>query len=146
MQRYFTLQEAEELLSSLSIHLTQAQIAQRDAAAAESQIIQQKYKVAMAGGSVVNVNRAFALRDQQQHSIDRLTSILETVTSMGCVIQDVSQGLVDFPTFYEGKEVQLCWKLGEVSIEYWHTLEAGFAGRQMIDDHFRAHHQGSPTT
>ena len=28
----------------------------------------------------------------------------------------------------------LCWRYGEDRITHWHEVEAGFAGRQPIDD------------
>ena len=33
----------------------------------------------------------------------------------------------------EGREVCLCWRLGEDSISHWHELESGFRGRQPIE-------------
>ena len=42
------------------------------------------------------------------------------------------RGLVDFPAWVEGREVELCWKHDEPRIEDWHELYAGFAGRQPI--------------
>ncbi len=144
MQRYFTLAEAEALIPQLTNSLRQAQDAQNDAKGAEEQILQQKYKVAMSGGSVVNINRSFALRDQRQHALERLKSIAENLILLGCQLKDLEKGLIDFPTFYEGNEVLLCWRLGEESIDYWHSTEEGFAGRKEIDDHFRAHHRKEP--
>jgi hypothetical protein len=44
--------------------------------------------------------------------------------------------LLDFPCLMEGETVLLCWKLGEKEIGYWHTTEAGFAGRQPLDARF----------
>lgn len=41
-------------------------------------------------------------------------------------------GLVDFPGELGGRPVYLCWRLGEQAIEYWHEMDAGFAGRQPI--------------
>lgn len=41
-------------------------------------------------------------------------------------------GLVDFPTTYEGRWVFLCWQRGEDRLRYWHEIEAGFRGRQEI--------------
>ena len=32
----------------------------------------------------------------------------------------------------DGKEIFLCWEDGEEDIEYWHDLEAGYAGRQKL--------------
>jgi hypothetical protein len=33
----------------------------------------------------------------------------------------------------DGREVYLCWKLGEKRIQYWHGLDEGFAGRKPLD-------------
>lgn len=41
-------------------------------------------------------------------------------------------GLVDFPSIRDGREVYLCWRLGEPEVRYWHELDAGFAGRQPL--------------
>ena len=49
------------------------------------------------------------------------------------VLRDLDRGLVDFPSLREGKVVLLCWQLGEGDrVEWWHDLEAGFAGRQPL--------------
>jgi hypothetical protein len=32
----------------------------------------------------------------------------------------------------DGRVVYLCWKLGEPEVQYWHDLDAGFAGRQSL--------------
>jgi len=37
---------------------------------------------------------------------------------------------VDFPSLREGREVYLCWQLGEERVAFWHELNVGFAGRQ----------------
>jgi hypothetical protein len=50
------------------------------------------------------------------------------------VLRDLDRGLIDFPSIRDGQEVYLCWQEGEDAIEYWHEPEAGFAGRQPLDD------------
>ncbi len=47
-------------------------------------------------------------------------------------IKDVDRGLVDFPSVIAGKEVYLCWEKGEDDIEFWHDLDAGYAGRERL--------------
>jgi len=42
-------------------------------------------------------------------------------------------GLIDFVGLRDGREVYLCWKYGEDSIQFWHEIEAGFQGRRLID-------------
>lgn len=47
-------------------------------------------------------------------------------------IKDLDRGLIDFPAIVGGREVFLCWELDEDDIEFWHDLDAGFAGRERL--------------
>ena len=48
-------------------------------------------------------------------------------------LKDYSRGLIDFPSKMKGRVVFLCWQLGEGDeIEWWHDIDAGFAGRQRL--------------
>ncbi len=47
-------------------------------------------------------------------------------------LQDLDRGLVDFPAIVGGREVFLCWEEGEKEVEYWHELDAGYAGREPL--------------
>ena len=52
---------------------------------------------------------------------------------LGVELKDYESGLIDFPSLRSDRVVLLCWKLGEgEEIEWWHEVEAGFAGRQRI--------------
>lgn len=64
---------------------------------------------------------------------DKLASYLDELQEMGCECKDYATGLIDFIGRHQGREVCLCWKLGEPTIAHWHELSAGFAGRQPID-------------
>jgi len=50
------------------------------------------------------------------------------------VLRDLDRGLLDFPSLRDGREVYLCWQDGEDAIGFWHEPEAGFGGRQPLDD------------
>lgn len=47
-------------------------------------------------------------------------------------LKDLDRGLVDFPAFRDGREVFLCWEQGDSDIEFWHELDAGYAGREPL--------------
>ncbi len=64
---------------------------------------------------------------------DRLDAILHKLQDMNIEVKDLSIGLIDFPALRNGREVYLCWKYNEGRIQFWHEIEAGFAGRQPID-------------
>jgi hypothetical protein len=50
----------------------------------------------------------------------------------GIVVRDVDRGLIDFPAIIDGREVYLCWELGEDEVAWWHELDAGYRGRQSL--------------
>jgi hypothetical protein len=62
-----------------------------------------------------------------------LQDVVDELTSIGIQLKDADTGLLDFPAVREGEDVLLCWSVGEPSVEWWHGLEDGFAGRQRID-------------
>jgi hypothetical protein len=51
----------------------------------------------------------------------------------GIVVRDIEQGLIDFPGLREGRQIYLCWRLGEDAVNFWHDRETGFAGRQPLE-------------
>ncbi len=51
---------------------------------------------------------------------------------MGCIVKDPVLGLVDFLSTHRGREILLCWQLGESGINYWHEISGGYNGRQPI--------------
>ena len=51
---------------------------------------------------------------------------------LGVDFKGFDEGLVDFPAQIDGRLVYLCWKLGEESVEHWHDVDAGYAGRQKL--------------
>jgi hypothetical protein len=59
--------------------------------------------------------------------------ILDTLEEAGVVVRDIDRGLVDFPSQMDGREVYLCWELGEESVAHWHDLESGYGGREPLD-------------
>jgi hypothetical protein len=66
-------------------------------------------------------------RDQE-----RMENYEQELKRLGIELKDYHSGLIDFPAWMDGREVYLCWRLGEPEVGYWHELEAGFAGRQKL--------------
>lgn len=66
-----------------------------------------------------------ALFDATREAVDELAVA-------GCVLKNIEHGLVDWYALMDGREVFLCWKLGEKSVEHWHEIDAGFPGRKPI--------------
>jgi hypothetical protein len=64
----------------------------------------------------------------------RVLEFVEELRALGVEPKSVTEGLVDFPATLEGRRVFLCWRLGESEVGFWHELDAGFRGRQPIED------------
>ena len=74
------------------------------------------------------------LEEQVRDIQDRFGGLLNELQQLGVELKDPFQGLLDFRAERQGREVYLCWRLGEDSVAFWHELEAGFAGRQPMAD------------
>jgi hypothetical protein len=62
---------------------------------------------------------------------DKLRTFIEELKNLGVELKS-EDGLCDFRSKMDGREVYLCWRLGEPEVMYWHELDAGFAGRQPL--------------
>ena len=64
-----------------------------------------------------------------------IEALLREIAELGAELKDPDRGLLDFRGLVRGREVYLCWQLGEGDrISFWHDLETGFAGRKIIED------------
>ena len=65
---------------------------------------------------------------------EALSDGLEQIRALGGDVKDLDMGLVDFPGRRGNDDILLCWRLGEKRLEYWHTVEGGFASRRPLDE------------
>jgi len=62
----------------------------------------------------------------------KYNNFMHKIEEIGCEVKGIREGLVDFPSIREGKEVYLCWRMPEKEILFWHDLNTGFAGRKPL--------------
>lgn len=74
------------------------------------------------------------LEMRMQGVIDQMQAGVERIDSWGITVRDIDSGLVDFPALVEGRQIWLCWRLGEERVEWWHEMSDGFAGRRRLED------------
>lgn len=73
-----------------------------------------------------------SIRNRYERELDKLRDLCEELSAVGCELKDWRRGLIDFLSIKDGRQIELCWQLGEEKIEHWHEIEAGFAGRQPL--------------
>lgn len=122
-RKHYSIEEARALLPQIrewlsDIHQLRARLKQLD-----DRIGQMVADGADAGGESVH---------KQIKLLADLRNSLQEFESRQIQIKDVDRGLIDFPAIMGGKEVFLCWEQDEEDIEFWHDLDAGYAGRERL--------------
>ena len=74
------------------------------------------------------------LRLRMQGVIDRMQAGVARIDELGVTLREIETGLIDFPALASGRQIWLCWRLGEGPIEFWHELGDGFGGRKPLAD------------
>lgn len=123
-ERHFTREEANAMLPRLRPLLERLREARDELTDAEAHELLSGAAPANGGGAPGRqVGEAFLA----------VRNVLATLQSGGVVVKDIERGLVDFPAIREGREVYLCWEMGEDDVAHWHELESGFNGRHPLD-------------
>ena len=76
--------------------------------------------------------RVVSLEREVQTIARDIDSFQGELEALDIQLKDRRLGLVDFPTELDGRRVLLCWRLGEPEVQYWHEVDAGYAGRQPL--------------
>ena len=72
------------------------------------------------------------IEQEVEHGRERMKTLIEELQQLGVELKDPHTGLIDFRSRLNGREVYLCWRLGEGEVAHWHELDAGVAGRQKL--------------
>ena len=133
--KIFTVEEANQLLSQVAPLAQQLQGLHESILNTNHQLDEGVQKLSQGNGFPLQEirKRLAELTQHQLHLLEAFQSALQQLESLGCVLKDLSVGLVDFYGMRNDELVFLCWKLGEERIRFWHHLQDGFAGRQPLD-------------
>jgi hypothetical protein len=124
--KLFTVEEANSLLPSVRPIVKSIQRSHRRLISFQSAVKEAAAGAEHGGGGLPEGPRyAQLLVDLSSHT--------GQLDSLGIQLKDFGQGLIDFPSMRDGRVVLLCWKADEGDrVEWWHDVEAGFAGRQPL--------------
>ena len=120
---HYTREEARSLLPQVRKWLKQLNEQRVVVETLDQRLGQMVHAGHDAGGDTVNqlIRRLAAMKE-----------VLQQFEVRDMQIKDIERGLIDFPSIRAGREVFLCWEQDEDDIEFWHDLEAGFAGRERL--------------
>lgn len=142
MHKRFTLSRARRILPEVRTSLEEAMRAREALEVIRQSVAEFSARANLLGGVTLDVAAADRWSSRAREASSALEAAMEQLHALGVQVKDLEMGLVDFPTTYRGREVLLCWRMGEPDIAWWHGTEEGFRGRRPVDADFELHHHG----
>jgi hypothetical protein len=135
-QRLFTADEVDRLIPRLARLMETAVDRHRQARALAERLEEDRARVSASGGERIAPMEWKARAERLDGLGIEVRQILQEVQGLGGVVKDLEMGLVDFPGRKpggrEGEIVNLCWRLGEDAVRFWHGMNEGFANRKPL--------------
>ena len=130
--RTYTVEEANQELPR--VRRIVAQIAELSALLPEleDQARIAEYDSKRNGAGNDGKDRHQVARDAVSGAELELLKAVAQLNGMGIQLKGPLEGLIDFPSYRDGELVELCWKLGEDRVEYWHRVGEGYVGRKKL--------------
>ncbi len=66
--------------------------------------------------------------------VEGFLSAVGRIEAAGVHVKNARTGLLDFPARRAGRQVYLCWWIGEPSVGFWHEPGAGLEERVPVDE------------
>jgi hypothetical protein len=132
MPRYFTPKEANDELREIRPLVEELVAHRREQQRLQTTRFELAAKIAGNGGGIDANVLAEAEQAEQRERVE-VARCVNAIHGRGAIVKDIDEGLVDFPALRQGREILLCWRLGEDEVAHWHGLEEGFAGRKQLD-------------
>ena len=133
-QKYFTVEEANRMLPLVGRILTD--IVELFGSVHELRLRLDRIRHRRGSDSREQGNpydeELLQMEKELEQGIQRVEEFIDELKSLNVELKDPVSGLIDFRSQADGRDIYLCWKLGEEEISHWHELDAGFSGRQPL--------------
>ena len=134
MAKTFTLDEAKTLLPVLGSLLRRAREAALRGGRFEAEMQELSQRIFLSGGMHVDVAAAAKRRAEREKAVQEARSTIEEIEEIGARVGDMEAGRLEFPYLLDGREVLLCWTLGEEEeIRQWREDEEDSPLRSVSD-------------
>ena len=131
-KKYFTLEEANRLIPFLQGEVKRLQALKREFEARFSEL--RRMKMLHGAGHVTTERKDPFFEPEAWLEFLQIEArgIIRRIHETEAQLKDIDMGLVDFPAKLNGREVLLCWRLGEDRIRHWHHVWEGYYGRKPL--------------
>ncbi len=83
--------------------------------------------------TLTGLEEAELIRLRVRGIVDQMGAFVARLDRWSIALRDIESGLIDFPALLAGRQVWLCWRIGDPDeITWWHELDTGFAGRHPL--------------
>ena len=130
MARYFTVEDANDLLPTIEPVLTNLQSLRERMVHIAGAVAD--FELLASGNGHGEHWEALQPDNDMRRLRDEIRERVRFLEEIGIQIKDIEHGVVDFPARMFGREILLCWRLGEDSVDHWHDADSGFSGRQPL--------------
>lgn len=128
IKRYFTIKDVDNLILTIEKNL------RRTIKLNKALDLLSSIEIEVYDDDYDNLRRVTKLNKHFHKLSYEFYMSLEKLEDKGCIVKDLDIGIVDFYSKFEGREIFLCWKLGERKVKFWHEIDVGYAGRKPILD------------
>ena len=129
--RTFTPEEANEALLRVRPLVERMVVARHALLDAQRRQAKLVARIASNGGGLTPPDVSAAAAEVQEASTE-LVGVVDELQGLGVQVKDLDRGLVDFPCVHRGRELLLCWELGEDEVAFWHPPDQGYSGRRPL--------------
>ncbi len=130
MTRFYSIDQADARLDELAPLLGKLRADRTEVATARGEL--QRFRTT--NGNADHADELKAREERIRALVYRMERYVSQLVAWDITLRDIETGLVDFPALVNGRQVCLCWRLGEAHVGFWHELDAGFAGRRPLSD------------
>lgn len=131
-RKYFTVAEANAVLPALERQLADLQGLYRSAREKYMEIRKLQAVGQKEDGTLIMAYDYRLAKSAFDTLVKDMNALIDEINGPGCRLQEIETGLVDFPSIIRGREVLLCWRLGEPMVAHYHGFDEGYSGRRPL--------------
>jgi hypothetical protein len=132
MTRFFDIDAANDALDEVGPLLATLADQRAELIRLRDQTLAARAAAATGGPADIEEDEAQRIRLRMQGIVDQMAAAVARIDALGITLRDIERGLIDFPALTGGRQVWLCWELGEEKVEFWHELDTGYGSRRPL--------------
>ncbi|HET7167710.1 MAG TPA: DUF2203 domain-containing protein [Candidatus Limnocylindrales bacterium] len=132
MSRFFDVDAANEALTEVAPLLATLSDQRSELIRLRDQTLAAHAAASSGGGPGIDEGEAQRIRLRMQGIVDQMAAAVARIDALGITLRDIERGLIDFPALAAGRQVFLCWELGETVIAFWHDVDTGYGSRRPL--------------